>query len=54
MEAGANTLSKQTRQAFHARLLQSFHQLLRFAELLDEPVHILHVRAGASRDAPPP
>ncbi len=48
----SNYLTKQSPQPFSTRLLKHLHHFLRFAELLDQAVHVLHFHAGAGGDAP--
>src|SRR5574341_1706134 len=51
-DGGVFSLPKQPSQPLSPSLLHHLHQLLRFAELLDQTVHILHFHASTSRDAP--
>jgi len=45
-------LPKQLPQPLSPTLLKHFHHLLRFTELLDQAVHVLHFHARAGSDAP--
>src|SRR5574341_2421393 len=50
----ATTLPNQPPQPFSPRLLHHLHQLLRFAELFDQAVYVLHFHAATGRDATSP
>ena len=59
MEAGGSTESRRAapppKRSEHPLQLPAFHRLhhpLHLGELLEQPVHVLHLRAGACGDAP--